>query len=118
MTTLIVRNSPIAGRGVFTTRAFAPGDIIELCPIIVIPKEELSLLDRTVLYNYYFLWENDRAAIVLGFGSLYNHSSNPNAMYEKNVEKGLMIFKCISSIEKDEEITISYHKVWFPEVRA
>lgn len=109
--TLIVRDSSIAGagRGVFTTRPFAPGDTIEICPIILIPREERSFIDRTLLSNYYFMWDNDQPAIVLGFGSIYNHSSNPNAMYEKLLYKGLTIFKCIRPIEKDEEITVFYH---------
>ena len=38
------------------------------------PAAERPLLDETNLYNYYFTWQDQAAAIALGYGSLYNHS--------------------------------------------
>ncbi len=74
------------------------------------------------LYNYYFAWGPDSkdAAIALGYGSLYNHSYTPNARYYKDFDNSLIKYVCITDIQKDEEITISYNcdpedksPVWF-----
>lgn len=79
---LEIRVPGIHGRGVFATRAFATGCTVERCPVVVVPAAERHLLDSTNLFNYYFHWEGNAAAIVLGYGSLYNHSS-PSARYRK-----------------------------------
>ncbi|MGH3782614.1 MAG: hypothetical protein ACRDRO_18830, partial [Pseudonocardiaceae bacterium] len=42
---------------------------------VVVPAAERHLLDGTHLFNYYFCWEAETAAIALGYGSLYNNSS-------------------------------------------
>src|SRR5205814_6466130 len=54
--TLALGTSAVHGRGVFAQRAFACGEVIERAPVIVIPASQLSDLDRTVLYDYYFGW--------------------------------------------------------------
>ena len=84
--------SPLGGRGVFTARDITPGALIEICPVLVLPAEELAVIHGTRLHDYYFLWGEDQqqCAIALGFGSLYNHASDPNAEtvidYEKETE--------------------------------
>ena len=117
-----VKESPGKGRGIFAQRNFKKGEIIETCPVIVLPPEEISSLELTQLYNYYFAWGPDskEAAIALGYGSLYNHSYTPNARYEKDFNRNLIKYICIRDIEKDEEITINYNcdpedksPVWF-----
>ncbi len=81
-----VRNK---GRGVFCTVDLQEGDIIEVCPVIVCPAKDCKHLDKTHLYHYYFQWGNDgkNAGVVCGYGAMYNHSYNPNAVYETYYEK-------------------------------
>lgn len=113
---LRVQSSEIAGRGVFTTQPLSVGDLIESCPVIVIPNEEVQFLDKTVIYNYYFDWKDGQAAIVLGFGSLYNHSQNNNATYYKRFDYDMIEFRCVKSIKAYEEITVFYQQgTWFFE---
>ena len=71
------------GRGVFTSKEISEGDLIEVCPVIVISKAELPILHKTILHDYYFLWgeEMTDCAIALGYGSLYNHAVHPNANF-------------------------------------
>lgn len=122
MLSISVKNSPGKGRGVFAQRNFKKGEIIEICPVIVLPAEEIDSLELTQLYNYYFAWGLDSkdAAIALGYGSLYNHSYIPNARYYKDLDNRLLKYVCIRDIQEDEEITINYNcdpedknPVWF-----
>lgn len=106
---VFVGDSPGRGRGVFARRAFHPDELIETCPVIVLAPSETALIDATKLYNYYFGWEGDRAAIALGFGSLYNHSRTPNAAYAKDYAAGVIRVRAISSIAPGGEILIRYN---------
>lgn len=111
------------GRGVFAARAYAAGEEIEVCPVIVCGgAEATALLDRTELFNYYFAWgEGDEGcAIALGFGSLYNHSYRPNADHVRNFPEGTVTVTACRPIAAGEEITINYmgktdcrDPVWF-----
>ena len=82
---------------------------------LVIPdqatSEQRSLLDTTVLYNYYFSWgaEANEAALALGFGSLYNHSYSPNAHYVKDLDRRKIDFVAIRNISAGDEITVNYN---------
>lgn len=106
-----VKESPGKGRGVFAQRNFRKGEVIETCPFIVLPSEEIDSLELTKLYNYYFAVDPDSkdAAVALGYGSRYNHSYNPNARYYKDFDNSLLKYVCIRDIQEDEEITINYH---------
>jgi SET domain-containing protein len=116
---LEIRSSAIHGRGVFTTRAFAAGDTVERCPVVVVPAAERHLLDGTHLFNYYFDWEHDAAAIALGYGSLYNHSGSPSARYRRVFDADVVEFVALRDIEPTCEITVDYtgrgtKQLWFP----
>ncbi|MCK4669972.1 MAG: SET domain-containing protein-lysine N-methyltransferase [Nanoarchaeota archaeon] len=118
-----VKSSRGKGRGVFAEKTFNIDDVIENCPVIVLPKEELRHIDKTVLYDYYYGWGRrpmQKGAIALGFGSLYNNSYHPNAIYKRDARKRCIIIICIRKIIKGEEITINYNgdpkdqtPVWF-----
>lgn len=102
---------PAAERGVFAAADLKKGDLIEICPIIEIPETQVKLLRKTDLINYYFRvgMYNERVAIALGYGSLYNHSYSPNADFETNLEERIIQFIALKNINKDEEITIDYN---------
>lgn len=115
-----------AGRGVFATAAIQAGELIESCPVIALKDvRDREKLRRTGLINYYFLWgdKRDRPAICLGFGSLYNHSYEPNAAYKKFIEQEQMDFFALKDIQAGEEITVNYNgvptdtkKLWIPSI--
>ena len=120
-----VRSTHERGRGVFATRAIAAGASIEVCPVIVIPPAEVEFIGKTVLHAYHFQWGglSEASAIALGYGSLYNHARDPNAMYVKKYEAAEIEFISLRAIAEGEEITVSYNggigddrPVWF-EVR-
>jgi len=119
---IICGPSILGGRGVFTIDDIPSETLIEICPVLVIPEQELPVIHNTVLHDYYFLWNEDgkQAAIALGFGSLYNHAHDPNAEYEMDFENRNIEIYSIRDIKAGEEITISYHgnpgsreQLWF-----
>ena len=105
---LIIKETKNKGRGVFANKNFEKGNIIEVCPVVILSEKDRSKIDDSSLYDYYFGWEDGKAAIALGFGSLYNHSFKPNADYEKDFENKRILFKAIGDIKEDEEILVDY----------
>lgn len=102
---------PNAGRGVFASQDIQAGEVIEICPVLEFSKSEVQLLKQTLLINYYFQWGKglETVAVCLGFGSLYNHSYEPNATYMKHWEEATIHFNAIKDIKRDEEITVNYN---------
>jgi uncharacterized protein len=97
------------GRGVFAQRSISEGTVIERVPVIVFPIAEIwSEVAEPLLVDYVFMWGKDTVALALGYGSLYNHSYQPNARYD---DVGLQTkeFTAIRDIEPGEEITINYN---------
>lgn len=115
-----VRESPVHGRGVFSAKKIRRGEIIEVCPVIVVNREKIRHLEKTELGDYYFVWEKGHAAIALGFGSLYNHSYKPNAKYTETPDGKKIEVRATKTIRLGEEIFVNYNgdpecktKVWF-----
>ena len=102
---------PNAGRGVFARRDIKKDEIIESCPIIEVPKHDMSNLKENVLVTYFFYFgkKKERLAIALGFGSIYNHSDKPNTTFKIKSREKIIDFVALGDIKKDEEITFNYH---------
>ncbi|QQS28443.1 MAG: SET domain-containing protein-lysine N-methyltransferase [Sphingobacteriales bacterium] len=119
---IYIANSPGKGRGVFAAHAIKKGEIIEVCPVLLSSEADKLFIDKTGLYDYYFIWgeEQNMIALAMGYGSLYNHSYTPNAFYEADYEHNILTFICHKNIEANEEITVNYNcdaeddsPVWF-----
>ncbi len=95
------------GRGVFAARAFEAGELIEVCPVLVLPAGEQGTSD-TVLWDHAYEWADGGGAIALGFGSLYNHAWEANARYEHDYDAGLIRVYAVVPIAEGEEVTINY----------
>lgn len=102
--------SELGGRGVFTSEDLPKGALLEICPVIIIPEEQLELIHSSVLHDYYFFWgiENKKCAIALGFGSLYNHACPSNADYDFDYENKTIDIRAVEDIPAGAEITINY----------
>jgi hypothetical protein len=96
--------------------------VIEICPLIMIPGDQLSLINETAIYDYYFLWpgEEGLACLALGYGSLYNHTEIPNAEVTFDLSEFTIIVIASQPIEAGEEIFINYQggvekapELWF-----
>lgn len=97
------------GRGIFAARTIEEGELIHEAPVIVCPNIQIMMLHATILRDYYFNWGDEQAAIALGYGSLFNHSYTPNAMFKNNLEKETVDFFAIKKIEAGEEILVNYN---------
>jgi SET domain-containing protein len=100
------------GRGVFAARAFGPGEVVEVCPVVLFRKE-YKVLHRE-LKTIVFHWEVPEGeaatqALALGYGSLYNHANPSNLRYETDNETLLMRFIAVREIGAGEELTINYN---------
>lgn len=123
---IFVAYSETHGKGVFAARDIEAGEVIEVCPLILFPKSELPHVRQTVLDDYYFDWgdEGEWYAFCLGYGSLYNHSYEPNAEYGMDFDAQTIDFYCVKPIAAGEEIFINYNgdidnrePVWFEKDR-
>jgi len=106
-----VQKTPGKGRGVIALRNFKKGDIIERAPVIVLSEKDKKLIEKTELFNHYFDWGrgSKKAAISLGWGSIYNHSWQPNAEYIHEEKNETLVFRAIRPIKKGEEICTTYN---------
>lgn len=105
-----VKKSIVAsGNGVFALKSFKKNEVIEICPAIFLPMNEFNHLRKTKMFYYFFEYTNKEFAVVLGYGSLYNHSYKPNAQYRFNFKKRIMTVKAIKKIKAGEEIFFNYN---------
>ena len=73
----------------------------------------------TRMSDYCFEWGRGTVAVALGYGSLYNHSYQPNARYDDESGQA-KVFRTIRDIAPGEEIVVNYNgepkdetPVWF-----
>lgn len=109
-------------RGVFATRDIQKGELIHEAPVIPYPNEDHELIEQTILADYVFQYGANHTAVLLGYGSLFNHSYTPNATYEINFDQHTFDFYAYTDIKAGEEILINYNgdvdcndPLWFIE---
>ncbi|MCI3923931.1 SET domain-containing protein [Paenibacillus sp. TRM 82003] len=110
-------------RGVFATRDIAKGELLHVAPVIAFPNEEYDEhIEKTFLSDYVFEYGANHTAILLGYGSLFNHSYTPNATYEITFETHTVQFYAYKDIKAGEEVFINYNgeedcndPLWFME---
>lgn len=99
------------GRGVFATCDIQKGELIHEAPVIVSPSKDYRYLKKTIMMEYVFWWnpDHDECALALGYGSLFNHSYTPNALFELNFANKTIDFYALNHIKTGEEIFINYN---------
>lgn len=97
-------------RGILASEPIAAGQIIEKCPVILVDaKKEAPVIKQTVLLHYYYEYNSHYDCIVLGNGSLYNHSYKPNARYTYDFKNRQLVYRAVKNIKPSQEITINYN---------
>ena len=107
-----VKKSPINGNGVFATKNFSIDEIIEVAPLLKAHEDNM----KGKINDYLFTISEEETekgyyALVLGYGSIYNHSDNNNAIYK--VDGNNLIIRTIKPIKKGEEIFVNYGPNWW-----
>lgn len=105
-----IRTTKSKGRGVFALKDFKEGEIIENCPVIWLNSKDRKHCEKTILNYYVYPWRSTvTGSVVLGYGSIYNHSFDPNADWKQNFKTKNMVYRAIKPIKKGEEILINYN---------
>jgi len=107
---VIIGNSEIHGRGMFANRSIKKGEIIEKCPLIIFNRNRVDAL--SIIRDYDISTPDGKHAIMLGYGSIYNHSDDNNSSWDFN-EIPEIVVKAIRDIEKGEEVCVSYGKIYW-----
>jgi uncharacterized protein len=112
-------------RGVQAMRPIRGGELIERSPVVLVPEQDRPTVDPSNVGSYIFMWEHGttgedlysqlgRAAVVLGFTSLLNHSADPNCTIVRYIEALAIDLIALRDIEAGEELRIDYHMtLWF-----
>lgn len=105
-----VGKSPTLGiRGLLATRDLTEGEVIERCPVVLLPAAQGETLDQTVLTSYYFLWDAEHCAMALGYGSFQNHSYHANVRFRRDFAALQIVFTTARRVRQGEELTINYN---------
>lgn len=119
---IYIKNIKGKGRGVFCKSPILKDELIEECPVLIIPQGEYDRLASTRLVDYFFNFnkEENTHALAMGFGSLYNHACLSNTNYIINTETKTIRYYALEYINKGKEICINYSgkpgqdfKEWF-----
>jgi SET domain-containing protein len=107
---LYVKKIKGKGRGVFCREKIMRDEVIEICPVIVLPAadHDTAVSSRLSDYFFNFVKEENTLALALGFGSLYNHAVMSNAAYQLDRENRTMIYYALEEIPAGSEICINY----------
>lgn len=125
------------GRGVYTSKAMARGDLLDVSPVLLLSKEEYAKpagVNETVLRDYVFSWDRQGCmAVALGLGrftsqreafckrtprlmapshlltgSMFNHSKFPNVLYKTDKSLKVTRYYLARNVAPNEELTIYY----------
>jgi hypothetical protein len=94
-------------------RRFAEGEIVEVCPTVVLDDEDVE----GVVRNYVFsARQPGKLLLVLGYGMLYNHSAEPN-LFHRSAGRLLIEFVALRDIAVGEELTHNYGAEYWDDRR-
>lgn len=98
-----IKDTEAFGRGVFAISAFAPQEVIELCPTILKPAKTWGKATQDYVFEY-----KEQMLLALGFGSLYNHSDFANADAIISDSGNVLKIIAIRHIDPGEQIFVNY----------
>ena len=103
---VIAETGSTLGRGIFAGRHFETGEVVEVAPVVLLALKTQPFPGtiRRLVYN----WSKTHVALALGYGSLYNHSDQPNLRFSRDLKNQTIIFSATCNIETGEQLTISY----------
>lgn len=105
---LVVQETQDRGFGVFATKPFEKGELIECCHVIVVPRTEIMIGNASSVMRHYVIDWDGKLAVPTGYGCFYNHSYNPNAIHFKHIDLNQIHFHALRDISPFEEITFNY----------
>jgi SET domain-containing protein len=110
---LVVRDSEVHGRGVFTKDPIAAGSLVERCPLLYL--EAYDTPAGCTLMDYVFDSGDDGSWLALGLTSLINHSSDANVEVEIDGGAQLLKLRAVIDIAAGAELFINYGPTYFSD---
>jgi hypothetical protein len=116
---VMIQASPLHNQGVFAKVDILEEETVEVCPLLQLGWR-MQYQNDPVAKKY--IWSNTAcncndckmnspiAYMPLGYGSLYNHSNEPNVKVDINWVEQTATFKAIRTILVGEELLIQYGK--------
>jgi len=114
------------GRGAFAKKSIKKRAVIDVAFVVPIPNQEYEKINKTILYNYCYIWEDPKHkpeftnAITLSISQFINHSFKPNVKYMYDYENNAIEFSALRDIFKGEELLVNYNglindksPIWF-----
>ena len=117
----------INGWGVFTYETIPAETVIEISPVFTYPQKLVTIamylaqgdgleINDIVLDQYGMSWPSEngeeKTAVMLGYLSIYNHSSNANSEFFTDFENRLIGVKTLRDINVGEQLTVDYGLLW------
>lgn len=98
---VIIKESPVHGKGVFSTRFLSAGTILS-CDVLEVSRD-LKIM------QYVLCSIDSKYYIHIGFASFINSSEQPNIEHlSVDFNNNVSYFKLISDVQEGEEIFLKY----------
>ncbi|KAM0711807.1 hypothetical protein Q7P35_001176 [Cladosporium inversicolor] len=126
---LYIKYTAAKGRGVFSSVPLPASTILDTSPVLPLsPAENTAHIANTELFHYTYNWpappithqpkdhrQPDEPltakpqALILGLGSMFNHSSlRQNVGWTRDVDKLVIVYRTLRDVPAGEELCISY----------
>ena len=93
------------GATVVAKRDFSEGDIIEVCPIVVLSQRDSDFIESTGFKDACYPHKR-RLVLVGGYGPIYNSSEDPNASFKIHSEERALVITADRDINNGEFIYV------------
>ena len=105
-----IKSSPGKGMGVFATEPIKEGEVIEECHLVKLPTKKWEKSTLFIDYRFCYPMGDNWLEYVLplGYGCIYNHDNNNNAMWRNHPTERAFQFYAVKDIEVGEEICTNY----------
>ena len=110
---LVVRDSPVHGRGVFTKDPIDAGSLVERCPLMYLEAGDTPA--GGTLMDYVFDAGDEGSWLALGLTSLMNHHDEPNVEVEIDADAQMLKLRAVVDIDAGEELFINYGPTYFSD---
>jgi SET domain-containing protein len=113
-----IRDAGDMGRGVFAVSRIPSGTLLFSDPVMKIPEDQCpkgSFLNSIVYFWSTVMEDGEKQnAIVLGLGTVLNHSKTPNVIVYFNQNPDRIDFYALRRIEPGEQLTHDYNYDEYP----
>jgi hypothetical protein len=104
------------GHGIFATKSIPVATTLEECPFLRIKADECAGALDDYVFNLESEEENgesDYYSLVLGWGSLFNHSDDHNTEYWHDTDRDLIVFHTVKAVAAGQQLFVNYGQEWW-----